>query len=243
MHLICRCIINKTTRIIPYKASAPKSFVLRGRCFYGYCYKIRSECVLPAFVSAITPFKLDISNCRACSSISLLYNLAYLIYFEKDKQFFIELPDNADPWETPIILSSFAEKQEMTINSYWSKKWVQQRVVPIDRQNIGQILRNNDLKSYDEYKLLVLANGRCAQDDYYIEPIDEHALPSELTKRFRKKIEDVIPLGGGEYLIYFCNGKIKRCNIKEHTKKNERLATLLKAAPDRTDNAYLMTGG
>ncbi len=51
--------------------------------------------------------------------------LAYLIYYEKDKRFFIELPDNADPWETPIILSSFTERKVTTLNSYWSKKWVQ----------------------------------------------------------------------------------------------------------------------
>ena len=28
-------------------------------------------------------------------------DLAYLLYYEKEKVFYIELPDDADPWETP----------------------------------------------------------------------------------------------------------------------------------------------
>ncbi len=89
----------------------------------------------------------------------------------------------------------------------------------------------------------MLANGRCAQDDYYIEPLEERDLPIELTERFRKKIEDMIPLGGNEYLVFFCDGQIKRCNISKLIKNNERLAALLRSAPDRSDSAYLMTGG
>lgn len=34
-------------------------------------------------------------------------NLAFLIYYPRQKCFYIELPDDADPWETPLILSSF----------------------------------------------------------------------------------------------------------------------------------------
>ena len=28
-------------------------------------------------------------------------DLAYLLYYELEKRFYIELPENADPWETP----------------------------------------------------------------------------------------------------------------------------------------------
>lgn len=37
-------------------------------------------------------------------------DLAYLVYYEKAKQFYIELPENADPWETPLLLSSLAKR-------------------------------------------------------------------------------------------------------------------------------------
>lgn len=36
--------------------------------------------------------------------------VAYLFYYEKEKRFYIELPEEADPWETPLILSSFLKK-------------------------------------------------------------------------------------------------------------------------------------
>ena len=116
--------------------------------------------------------------------------LGYLLYYEYEKRFYIELPDDADPWDTPLILSSFVKKGETSINSYWSKLWVQQRIVPTDRQNLGQILKDNKLKEYDEYQLLLLGNGRCAQDDYYLEPIEDAALPAQIKKRFLTKIEE-----------------------------------------------------
>ena len=73
-------------------------------------------------------------------------DLAYLLYYKQEKQFYIELPENADAWETPLLLDSFVKRRETTVNSYWSKIWVQQRIVPIDRQNIGEILRDNHLR-------------------------------------------------------------------------------------------------
>ena len=86
-------------------------------------------------------------------------DLAYLLYYESEKRFYIELPENADPWETPLLLSSFIKKGETSVNSYWSKLWVQQRIVPPDRQNLGQVLKDNHLNEYDEFDLLMLSMG------------------------------------------------------------------------------------
>lgn len=143
-------------------------------------------------------------------------DLAYLLYYEVEKRFYIELPEDADPWETPLLLSSFLKKGETSVNSYWSKMWVQQRIVPMDRQNLGQILRDNKLKEYDEFDLLMLAMGRCAQDDYFLVPIEESQLPEKIKKRFARLIEDVIPLGDYALLVFFRDGCVKRCSIKEH---------------------------
>ena len=52
-------------------------------------------------------------------------DLAYLLYYGREKQFYIELPENADAWETPLLLDSFVKRGETTVNSYWSKIWVQ----------------------------------------------------------------------------------------------------------------------
>ena len=125
-------------------------------------------------------------------------DLAYLLYYELEKRFYIELPEGADPWELPLLLDSFVKQNETTVNSYWSKIWVQQRIIPTDRQNIGEILRDNQIEEYDEYELLMLAMGRCAQDDYYLVPIDEKDLPEYLPCRRRRRE----PLQYGQPLPY-----------------------------------------
>ena len=153
--------------------------------------------------------------------------LAYLLYYEKEKSFYIELPDDADPWETPLILSSFAKKNITTVNSYWSRMWVEQRIIPSDRQNIGQVLKENNLSEYDEFDLLMLSNGRCAQDELYLEEMIEGDMPEEIVKRFEKKIEDIVPLQNFSLLAFFRNGTIKKCDIREFFSKNKALETFL----------------
>ena len=50
-----------------------------------------------------------------------------------------------------------------------SRRWVQDRIVSPNRQNIGQILRRANLKSFDEMALLQRSEGRSIQDDFYID--------------------------------------------------------------------------
>ena len=143
-------------------------------------------------------------------------DLAYLIYYENEKTFYIELPQDADEWETPLILSSFLKKGERTVDAYHTKMWVQQRIVPSDRQNLGQILKENGLDSYDEFDLLMLSKGRCAQDDYYVQAISRERLPADFEERFNRRIEDVVPLHNENLLAFFRNGKIKKCDVASY---------------------------
>ena len=140
-------------------------------------------------------------------------DLAYLLYYEREKVFYIELPEDADFWNTPLLLSSFAKRNIRTINPYFSKLWVQQRIVPADRQNIGQILKENGLEEYDEFELLMLADGRCEQDDYYLSPV-VNAYVDKFQQRYEHKIEDVIALNEGQLLVFFRNGLVKKCDAK-----------------------------
>lgn len=155
-------------------------------------------------------------------------DLAYLLYYEVAKRFYIELPENADPWDTPLLLSSFAKKGEMSVNSYWSQEWVRQRIVPTDRQNISQLLRENKLRQYDEFDLLMLSMGRCAQDDYYLVPIEESALPKKVRIRFRKKLEDIVPLENYCLLAFFRDGAVKKCELKSWLEEHSEFGILLK---------------
>lgn len=175
-------------------------------------------------------------------SADIQKDLGYLFYYEIEKNFYIELPENADPWETPLLLDSFVKRNETTINSYWSKIWVQQRIIPPDRQNIGEILRDNHLKEYDEYALLTLAMGRCAQDHYYLVPIDEKDLPNEILKRFATKIEDVLPLEPYRLLVFFRDGTIKKCDLANHFEKTPAFKIMLKR-PDFFEHVQIQTGG
>ena len=169
-------------------------------------------------------------------------DLAYLFYYEINRKFYIELPEKADPWETPLLLASFVKNGEQSINSYWSRVWVQQRIVPSDRQNIGQILRDNGLKSYDEFALLILASGRCEQDDYYLVPIAESALPAQIVRRLNRKIEDVVSLQNSCLLVFFRDGTIRKCDLSAYFEKEKRFSILTKR-PEYFARVQIQTGG
>ena len=154
-------------------------------------------------------------------------NVAYLFYYEKEKRFYIELPDDADPWETPLLLSSFLKRGQKTVNAYWSRLWVQQRIVPTDRQNLGMILRDNGLAEYDEYKLLTMTDGRCAQDSYYLVPISEKDLPKEFIKRNQQKVEDVIPLPDTQLLVFFRDGRVRKHDVANLVSDDKRFYPVL----------------
>ena len=141
--------------------------------------------------------------------------LGYLIYHETSNAFFIELPEGADSWELPLLLSPFADRGEYSIDSNWSRRFVQQRIVPQDRQNIGQILRDNGLKEYDEFSLLMLTMGRCEQDDCYLVEIPSDPLPDLLARRWKTKVEEAVPLECPHLLVFFLNGVTKVVDLSK----------------------------
>ena len=169
-------------------------------------------------------------------------DLAYLLYYEKEKRFYIELPDDADVWETPLLLSSFLKRGEKTVNSYWSLMWVRQRIVPSDRQNLSQVLHENGLEHYDEFELLMAGHGRCAQDDYFLSEISEESLLKQFGKRYEKRIEDIVPLENGQLLVFFRNGKLKKVDINGIADKNRQLSAIMKHK-DIFNNVSIQPGG
>jgi hypothetical protein len=169
-------------------------------------------------------------------------DLAYLLYYEKEKHFYIELPEDADPWDTPLLLDSFLKRGEHSVNSYWSKVWVEQRIVPPERQNISKVLLDNGLSEYDEFELLMLADGRCAQDDYYLVPLNDGELPEEMLRRFATLIEDVVALDEFCVIAFFRDGKTKKCNLREHFESHKPLEILLKK-PEFFQYMRMQSGG
>lgn len=95
--------------------------------------------------------------------------VAILNYDEKTKSYTIDIPENVTEKESPFMMSLFLKKGVRHINSDWSMKWVQSRIIPSSRQNIGEILRVNGMRSYDEHNFLLKNEGRSCQDEFYIE--------------------------------------------------------------------------
>lgn len=95
--------------------------------------------------------------------------VAILNYDETTKSYTIDIPENVSVKEAPFMMALFLKKGIRKMDSNWSMKWVQSRIIPSSRQNIGEILRVNGLRSYDEHQLLIKNEGRCCQDEFYIE--------------------------------------------------------------------------
>ena len=99
-------------------------------------------------------------------------NVAFLYYDEEKKEYEIEVPETVESKEAPLIIADFIKKNQRKIDKDWSLRWVKQRVTPPERQNLGQILKANHMKEYDEFPLLVKNEGRCCQDECYIVRMD-----------------------------------------------------------------------
>ncbi len=154
--------------------------------------------------------------------------LGYLFYYDRSRRFFTELLDGIDEWECPFIFSGHVKRGIYSIDSVWSSKFVQQRIIPSDRQNLGSILRDNNLKEYDEYRLLLLSEGRCAQDELRLRRIAEKDIADEIKKRLRKKISDVMVLSGFRVLVFFKNGDSRIADIKMLCEKDRLFGNILK---------------
>lgn len=76
--------------------------------------------------------------------------------------------DWAGPNDVPLTFMPFVEKGQRQIPSKWVRAWIDERIAPPSRQNIGQILRAHSLDRYDACELLVSGEGRSSQDDFYL---------------------------------------------------------------------------
>lgn len=93
---------------------------------------------------------------------------AVLEYDVENDKLAIDIADWASERDVPMLFMPFIRKGERRINDTWARRWVNERVVPSGRQNLGQVLRANGLQFYDAIALLIAGEGRCSQDDFYI---------------------------------------------------------------------------
>ena len=73
--------------------------------------------------------------------------------------------------DVPAVFSRFVSQGERDIPSKWVRSWVDERIPPASRQNIGSVLRGNRLDRYDPCTLLAAGDGKSSQDGFYIREV------------------------------------------------------------------------
>ncbi|QFJ55385.1 hypothetical protein [Pseudobutyrivibrio xylanivorans] len=138
-----------------------------------------------------------------------------VIYNEKRDEYLVELPEDLEYKDAPILLDKAIIDGTYTLGPRVSHLWIEQRVVPIDRQNIGSILNAAKLDEYNEFELLKHADGRCAQDDFYLKPIPAKAMPIDICSRLAKRIKDYVLLPDLKIIVFFRNGETRLCDLNK----------------------------
>lgn len=141
-------------------------------------------------------------------------HIGCLLCYEKSGDFAIELVEGIDEWTAPFLLDKYVKENEYTIPRKASRLWVEERVIPSDRQNIGSILKNSKMKEYNVLKLLDSSKGRCAQDNMYIRPID--TLPEYVRIRSNNYLSECVALSGNRLLCFFNNGTASISHLSDY---------------------------
>ena len=176
------------------------------------------------------------------ASLDRSRDLAWLLYYESDKTFYIHINKSSDEWDTPLILSSFVKRGSYSLDSYSSSLWVEQRIIPPDRQNLGMILKTNGLDEYDPFGLLMLSSGRCAQDDCFLVPLKSRSLPKDLEAILSNNISGLIKNEDRSFVITN-DGKIRYIDCDSFKNILERSKQRLKCYYDRIVSLEKCPGG
>ena len=169
-------------------------------------------------------------------------DLAFLEYYEREEAFFFELPPDADPWELPFILHEFASRGKLSVDAFWSKRWVQSRLVPPERQNLGEVLRENGLDRYSEFGLLELTGGRCSQDECYLVSMSLERMPAWYWERVDLRAVDAVALPGFRILLMLGDGTTMLCKPKEVLAGKKAFSRVL-TEEERFMRLFLQPGG
>lgn len=88
-----------------------------------------------------------------------------------------EFDAEVNPWagvnDVPVQFAPTVEKGETGVPRQWVKAWVDERVVPPSRQNIGSVLKEHSLRHYDICELLAQNEGRSVQDGFYLREVTD----------------------------------------------------------------------
>ena len=96
---------------------------------------------------------------------------AILEYDTESDKYALHIPKDINPEWLPAIPYGLYEKGVYDVDDYWARRFVKERVIPPERQNIGSILRTIGAPYYTEFAILEYCGGRCCMDEFYLEEI------------------------------------------------------------------------
>jgi len=92
-------------------------------------------------------------------------------YNSESKQFTMTIDKNINKSDLPLSLEGFANRNKYTLTHEDALRWIRGRICPPGRHNMRDILKDNELDEYDEFKLLMITNAKCDKDSLYLESI------------------------------------------------------------------------
>ncbi|WP_206214619.1 helix-turn-helix transcriptional regulator [Adlercreutzia sp. ZJ242] len=93
---------------------------------------------------------------------------AQLRYDDEERAFSIRIAAEAREADVPLMLASFIGKGQRDVGGRWARRWVEGRIVPPSRQNLGAVLKAHGLREYDELTLLESSRARSSDDDFVL---------------------------------------------------------------------------
>lgn len=154
--------------------------------------------------------------------------IGYLFYYEKAQSFIIELCSDIDEWEAPLLFQGLVKNNIYTIPSDISFMWVQERIIPSGRQNIGEILKTHKLKAYSEIAFLSLSKGRSSQDGCYIKELSEEEVPQEIKSRRLGNVVECFATGDNGVVCLFEDNTARKVSLEKLLDKYKDVAYVLK---------------
>lgn len=135
--------------------------------------------------------------------------LAYLECYDEPRSCYLEISPDVDRWDLPFILFEHAARGELSVGADWSLRWVQSRLVPRERQNLGEVLRESGLESYDEFALIDQTEGRCSQDACYLVRTTPAGMPAWYDARLAGRVREACALGGFRLVVAMRDGRAR----------------------------------
>lgn len=111
----------------------------------------------------------------------------WITYDEESKRFRGLISQNARPGDVPMAFEPLVRKGVRTFTHEQVMPWVEERIVPRNRQNLGMVLKANGLTEYDPFALLMVSKGYSSQDDFRLVEIDVDIVGEEQIDLRRKQ--------------------------------------------------------